>query len=52
MTAKMPDPTQWFAELITAQQTMWGLAATPPDGEAAPAVPAMPWLQAAGAVAQ
>ncbi len=52
MTAKMPDPTQWLTDLMTAQQTMWGLAAPPADAEAASPVAAMPWLQAAGAFAQ
>ena len=48
MSAKMPDPSRWFTDLMAAHKTMWGTAAPPAEGPDAPAASTLPWLQAAG----
>jgi len=54
MPAQTPDPTQWFIDLLAAQQAMlrlFGTVAGSSDAQPAMTSAVMPWLHAAGAAA-
>ena len=54
MPAQTPDPTQWFIDLLAAQQAMlrlFGTVAGSSDTQPAMTSAVMPWLHAAGAAA-
>ena len=51
MTTPNPDPTQWLADLMAAQQNLLR-SITPADARPASGAPEMPWLKAAGDFAQ
>jgi len=54
MSAKTSDPTQWFIDLLAAQQTVLRLFATAAGSSNAPPAmtsAVMPWLRAAGPIA-
>ena len=51
MTTPNPDPTQWLADLMAAQQNLLRSIA-PADARPASGAPEMPWLKAAGDFAQ